>query len=305
MRFTGVRILLPTVLLLASTALDARSVRASVACLGGDFGSQVQGQGVTTSHPNVTGGHGLYTGSLRASIDNVTPVELYCVDIDRYLCYPTCYSQGPDVSSQQIVWILNNYYPSVPSEPASLPTTAERGAAVQLAVWHFSDGVDISSGGSPLAVFDAARAIIAAANTASVPATPSAVNLLSGSTTHTPGQQHCVTATVLDQNNVPMSGVSVAFAVSGANAASGGGTTDGSGQVTFCYTGTFTGDDDLTATVNYMIPVGLHWTHIDCQSLIMGTEASGTIVAHQTVSWQPSTAVEAVSWGGIKDVYRK
>jgi hypothetical protein len=65
--------------------------------------------------------------------------------------------------------------------------------------------------------------------------------------TNRAGEQHCVTATVTDAFGVPVAGVTVRFKVTGANSASGTGTTDVSGKAVFCYTGTVPGADTITA----------------------------------------------------------
>ena len=63
--------------------------------------------------------------------------------------------------------------------------------------------------------------------------------------------QHCVTATVVDQFNVPQSGVNIFFRVQGANGpqSSGAIQTNGSGQSQFCYTGTVAGRDTIIANI--------------------------------------------------------
>ena len=63
--------------------------------------------------------------------------------------------------------------------------------------------------------------------------------------------QHCVTATVVDQFNVPQSGVNIFFSVQGANGpqSSGAIQTNGSGQSQFCYTGTVAGRDTIIANI--------------------------------------------------------
>lgn len=61
--------------------------------------------------------------------------------------------------------------------------------------------------------------------------------------------QHCVTATVKDQNGNPLPGIRVDFGASGANAATGFASTNAGGVAQFCYTGTNPGDDTITATV--------------------------------------------------------
>jgi hypothetical protein len=62
------------------------------------------------------------------------------------------------------------------------------------------------------------------------------------------GTEHCVTATVTDENGRPLSGVSVVFDVAGASDEHASTTTDGSGEATFCYTGPpLPGDDVIRA----------------------------------------------------------
>jgi hypothetical protein len=64
------------------------------------------------------------------------------------------------------------------------------------------------------------------------------------------GTQHTVTATLTDENGVPVSGATIQFEVTGANSATGANVTDSNGQATFTYTGVFTGDDTITACYN-------------------------------------------------------
>src|SRR4030095_16707221 len=61
------------------------------------------------------------------------------------------------------------------------------------------------------------------------------VTLAPKTATNLVGTQHCVTATVLDQNGNPLEGIRVDFAVTGANSTSGFANTDSSGHATFCY----------------------------------------------------------------------
>jgi hypothetical protein len=75
------------------------------------------------------------------------------------------------------------------------------------------------------------------------------LSLSPGSETVLVNTQHCVTASVTDSNGQPVGGVRVDFTVSGANTASGSVTAGDNGQAEFCYTGTNTGNDTITARV--------------------------------------------------------
>lgn len=81
------------------------------------------------------------------------------------------------------------------------------------------------------------------------PGPPATVTVTPATATNQVGHEHCVTATVDDSAGTPVPGVTVVFSVAGVNTASGTGTspTDANGQTTFCYTGTVTGDDVITA----------------------------------------------------------
>jgi hypothetical protein len=61
--------------------------------------------------------------------------------------------------------------------------------------------------------------------------------------------EHCLTATVLDQNGDVVEGVRVDWKVSGANTVTGFGNTDASGQNVFCYRGVQGGNDSIVASV--------------------------------------------------------
>lgn len=69
-----------------------------------------------------------------------------------------------------------------------------------------------------------------------------------------------VQATVLDTTGNPVSGATVTFQVSGANTATGSGTTDATGHVFFSYTGAAAGTDTITATVaTFTATSSVHW----------------------------------------------
>ncbi|MFN8103359.1 MAG: DUF5979 domain-containing protein [Acidimicrobiia bacterium] len=61
--------------------------------------------------------------------------------------------------------------------------------------------------------------------------------------------EHCVDATVTDQNGQPLADVRVDFAVTGANPGAGFANTNASGVARYCYTGTNAGSDTITAAV--------------------------------------------------------
>ncbi|MCA1569819.1 MAG: Ig-like domain-containing protein, partial [Chloroflexi bacterium] len=83
------------------------------------------------------------------------------------------------------------------------------------------------------------------------PGQPAAVTVTPPADVNRVGEQHCVTATVVDEFGNPVEeGVLVVFEVTGANDAEGADRTDDLGQAEFCYTGTVAGVDAITATAD-------------------------------------------------------
>ncbi|HLM86530.1 MAG TPA: Ig-like domain-containing protein, partial [Solirubrobacteraceae bacterium] len=65
----------------------------------------------------------------------------------------------------------------------------------------------------------------------------------------TVGTEHCLTATITDEEGAPAPGVRVDFLVTGANSAGGSVFANGAGEAQFCYTGAHAGEDTITASV--------------------------------------------------------
>jgi hypothetical protein len=75
------------------------------------------------------------------------------------------------------------------------------------------------------------------------------ISLAPKTATNPVGTEHCVTATVTDQNDQPVVGVRVDFNISGANPTAGFATTDNNGHAQACYVGTNPGTDTIVASV--------------------------------------------------------
>jgi uncharacterized protein YegL len=73
------------------------------------------------------------------------------------------------------------------------------------------------------------------------------LSLTPESATNFVGEQHCVTATLLDGQLVPMEGETIDFEVTGANPTTGSEVTDENGEAEFCYIGNNQGEDSITA----------------------------------------------------------
>jgi uncharacterized repeat protein (TIGR01451 family) len=93
-------------------------------------------------------------------------------------------------------------------------------------------------------------------------ATVTSVALAPKTATNPVDTEHCVTATVKDENAQPVVGVRVDFTVTGVNPTSGFANTDASGQASFCYTGTNPGADSIEAAVGTITDTAAkQWTN--------------------------------------------
>ncbi len=262
-----------------------------------------QGRDVT----DACGTRDLWAGTFYATVsDGGGQAEVYCVDVNTNVCWNKPYEQGSNVDDGRVVWILNNYYPKVPGQPSSLNSAAERAAAVQLAIWHFTDGCSFAEpnwscgwGGCSTTekIKSAAWDIINAAQSASTPATPTTLTLTpSSATNYLPGDTfHMVTAELRDQQGNTLQGYIITFTVKRGTQTKATGTaaTGANGQASFTYTCTWgEGIDDITAEVSYTIPVGLRWLREGCQKLIMAQQASGKLTATATKTWARDPCAE-------------
>ena len=75
------------------------------------------------------------------------------------------------------------------------------------------------------------------------------IDLLPPSATNPVGVEHCVTATVTDQDGNPLQDIRVDFDVTGVNPNMGFSNTDVNGEAEFCYIGNNGGDDNIEASV--------------------------------------------------------
>ncbi|NNF05631.1 MAG: Cys-Gln thioester bond-forming surface protein, partial [Candidatus Eisenbacteria bacterium] len=219
---------------------------ASTACVPS---SGYRHDGGALSHPNLPNNGVVWGGTIGVNIDGGDPYDMYCIDINHWLCKDNCLAQGPNIAAPEILWILHNYYPVVPSEPLGL-TPDKQARAVQLAIWHFSDGLDISTGGTPTDVFNTARAIVAAAQSAPAPQCPTTVTVTPSGDICQPGSHVTLTLCVLDQDGNPVENQDISLTITGANAHGPVTlTTDYAGKVLYGYTGNNVGTDNILAEV--------------------------------------------------------
>lgn len=120
------------------------------------------------------------------------------------------------------------------------------------------------------------------------------------------GTSHTVTATLLDDEEAPVTDTSIEFTVSGTHSASGTDTTDASGQATFSYTGTMAGTDTISGCARPEVgeacsatdSVSFTWTSEEEKLVerISGPDRYGTAAAISS-TWTPGVDVAYVASG--------
>jgi uncharacterized repeat protein (TIGR01451 family) len=100
------------------------------------------------------------------------------------------------------------------------------------------------------ASLDANSALHDSATVTYAPASPTHLALTPKTSAPTAGSQQCETATATDAYGNATPGVGLAFAVTGANAATGSGVAGSDGTAKYCYTGTHAGVDTVAASVD-------------------------------------------------------
>ncbi len=111
------------------------------------------------------------------------------------------------------------------------------------------------------------------------------VSLSPKTATEVVGTQHCLTATVQDQNSAALQGVRVDFVVTGANSASGFAQTVADGTAQFCYTGSATGNDTVIASVGTLSDTAaVTWTQNDATATKVAYTGPGSVQYSDPVS---------------------
>ncbi len=102
------------------------------------------GTEVTFTDPHTGSSRTVNAKLIVGSVDS-DPTEFYCVDITRTISFPDDCHRDSAIADPKIVYILNNYYPFNPNPIGKLTNLNNEIAATQIALWHFSDGVNANT----------------------------------------------------------------------------------------------------------------------------------------------------------------
>jgi TQXA domain-containing protein/LPXTG-motif cell wall-anchored protein len=249
-------------------------------------------------------------GLFEMSVDGGGAIQTYCIDINHHTLKDATYKEVPwDASSLhanpnagKINWILQHSYPQV-NDLAALASTSGAGtlsqktaaAGTQVAIWRFSDGVDVTASdpdAEKLADYLQQHAADTAEPDASLSLSPTAVSGKAGDklgpvTVHTNADSVALGLTPGTPSGVKLvdkDGKEVTTAADGA-------------QVYFDVPAGTDGTAALTATATTTVPVGRAFTATDStsQTQILAGSSDSTVSATANGTWAKKGAIPAVS----------
>ncbi|MDA3860723.1 MAG: choice-of-anchor A family protein [Melioribacteraceae bacterium] len=253
-----------------------------------------------------------WAGTINATVDG-SDVKFYCIDIGHLWATGTSNPYTDEGStSAEITYILNNYYPYVPyNEHNNNLSEKEEAAAVQAAVWHYSDGVDVSKIDNSWKIKNRAKAIVEDADDNAKDAyfvdyftiTPATRNLIDGQVAN-------FVISAFDINDNPFAGLVVDLSTSSGTLSAAQVTTDANGEVSFTLTQDGGNIAEITATAQAVIPHGTQYFHIanpeTTQKMVLATPTIANASASADVTWytpgdcdlENYTTYTQGGWGG-------
>ncbi len=266
-------------LLVANIFADTKDTKATAIPIG-------TGEGVTVSMQNPVSGN-YFGGTFRATVDG-NNVKLYCIDLQHHLQWNKTYVDAGN-TVPEITYILNNYYPYVTNRADALSDNRKEAAAVQGAIWTFSDG--LAEFTAPADVEARRQQIVAdaIANAGNIaPVTTLVINPQFQSLGV--GHDAAFTVEAYDENNNPVENVEVTLAVTDGTLSETTVHTDANGVTPTVYLTQGNADNvTITATADVVIPQGTKFVRADdpdgYQKLVLATPTVVEREATAQVQW--------------------
>ena len=250
---------------------------------GTDVGSTVHFQ-----NPVLNNAYNNFAGTFAGTIGS-NNVGFYCIDLGHYIQWNINYvDAGP--TTPEITYVLNNYYPFKTLPYSGSLSSTKEAAAIQTAIWHFSDSLDLSTFTGPADVKTRAQEIIndASANATST-VTPAYIIITPASQTVTAGSQANFTVSAIDINNNPISGLVINLSTTDGNLSAAQVTTGANGTATFSLDQTSGNSATVTASATVTVPRGtkfVHSTNPDGkQKLVLATPVDVVGSSSADVTW--------------------
>ncbi|MCX7611862.1 MAG: choice-of-anchor A family protein [Ignavibacterium sp.] len=261
------------------------------------FGTNV-GANVSFTNPyNPSQTMNVFAGTFRGEIDG-NNANFFCVDIRNPLAIWT--AQNPHIytdtsyTPSQITYILNNYYPhKTYPYPGALSTANNEAAAVQLAIWHFADGVNLNTV-TNATLRNRAIQIVNDANANHNNMTPPATLVLMPAIHNLPwGANASFNVLAYDLNGNPLANRTVNVSVSSGTLNFNSLVTNSSGVAgPFIVTQGSSSSANIIATATTIIPQGTRYVHRTSpnsyQKLVLATPTVATSTAYGSITWLPN-----------------
>jgi len=248
----------------------------------------------------------VFAGTFAGTIDSNT-ASFYCTDLAHYLALfpPHTYADSGTAGSY-ISYVLKNFYPNKPySYPGALGTVQKEAAAVQCAIWIFSDNLNYATISDPQ-IRDRAKEIEdLALMYAGVTQPPQTLQIVPISVLNYCDVKDTVKIKVLDQLGNPVSGTIVSLSIT-SGSLSATTVTTGAGGLTppiVITKGTDT-NATFTAIAKVQMPAGILYIHntdpANNQKLVNAKNCFGYQKKTLTIS---CTATSPGSGGGVESSY--
>ncbi len=247
------------------------------------------GKNITYTNPYSNQSSTTFAGTFKGTLNSEVKY-FYCIDIGNYLATNEDYWDEGSTPSE-ITYILNNYYPYKTGYPGQTTSLEKEAAAIQLAIWHFSDGLNANTISNDADVKARALAIIADATAnhnnvkpvETLLIVPPAASYVQG----TPAT-FLVFAFDIDGNPVPNVTIQLTTTLGSLSASSVVTNASGKGgPITLTYSGL--GSATIKAKADVVIPQGTRYVHKTSpnskQKLVLATPAFDTKQVNGTVTW--------------------
>lgn len=256
-----------------------------------------KGTSVTFTNPyNTSNTMNVFAGTFNGDVDG-NAAKFYCIDIQNTLAYyttsnPHTYTDT-DYTPSAITYILNNYYPykSYPYS-GSLGTEDKEAAAVQIAIWHFADGVNANT----VNVSDIktrALQIIADANANAGNTAPLSYLFFVPGFQNLPGTTPAVfTLNANDLNENPVNNLTITLSTTSGTLSATSVVTNSNGQSpSVTLTKGSSNTATITASATVVIPQGTRYVHStqpnSKQKLVLATPTVANRSETCTITWYP------------------
>ncbi len=236
-------------------------------------------------------------GTFKGEINSVGNIKFYCIDISHNLAFytsgqPHTYIDAGNTPSE-ITYILNNYYPYKSLPYAGSLSETNEAASVQVALWHFADGLDANTVNKS-AIKDRALQIIADAEANAGGVTPVATLVVTPASQEIfVSQNATLKVYAYDEVGNVLPNVPVTLTTTSGVLSATTGVTNAQGYFEFTLTQGSVNSADVTAFAQVVVPQGTRYVHSvspnQYQKLVLATPASAIRQFKANVKWLERT----------------